>query len=244
MNQEKIGAQLKAGIIDESVVDASVMRILTTMYAHPQLCKTAPSDFWAGPVHKDLAFRFGLSALSLAWSRYKFGVMDKYAQWDAKKLMTNVTTEASVQMARHLSTQSHVLIKNEGGILPLPKGKLTKKVAVLGLADSSNCLVHGGGSGSVVPSYIVSPLDGLRSAWGAESASMLSYTPGFNDTAAAAAAAKAADVAIVFVGTLSHEGGDRDSLSLDDGGPEKNQVSDKTPLFSRSVGHFPSKEDT
>eukprot|EP01043_Picozoa_sp_COSAG02_P007456 COSAG02_NODE_222_length_28382_cov_82.417601_17_plen_56_part_00 len=33
MNQEKIGAQLKAGIIDESVVDASVMRILTTMYA-------------------------------------------------------------------------------------------------------------------------------------------------------------------------------------------------------------------
>ena len=45
--------------------------------------------------------------------------MDKYAQWDAKKLMTNVTTEASVQMARHLSTQSHVLIKNEGAILPL-----------------------------------------------------------------------------------------------------------------------------
>jgi beta-glucosidase len=31
MNQEKIGAQLKAGIIDESVVDESVMRILTTM---------------------------------------------------------------------------------------------------------------------------------------------------------------------------------------------------------------------
>ena len=31
MNQEKIGAQLKAGIIDEGVVDESVMRILTTM---------------------------------------------------------------------------------------------------------------------------------------------------------------------------------------------------------------------
>ena len=59
-----------------------------------------------------------------------------------------------------------------------------------------------------------------------------------NQAGAKAAGAKAADVAIVFVGTLSHEGGDRDSLSLDDGGPEKNQVSDKTPLFSRSVGHF------
>eukprot|EP01052_Picozoa_sp_SAG31_P045898 SAG31_NODE_8568_length_1428_cov_1.656885_1_plen_130_part_10 len=87
MNEEKIGAQLSAGIIDQSVVDDSVTRILTTMY--------------------------------------KFGVMDNYAQWDAKKLMDNVTTEASVQMARYLSAQSHVLIKNEGGILPLPKGKLS-----------------------------------------------------------------------------------------------------------------------
>jgi beta-glucosidase-like glycosyl hydrolase len=109
MNQKKIGAQLSAGVIDQSVIDDSVLRILTTMY--------------------------------------KFGVMDKYAQWDAKKLLTNVTTEASVQMARYLSTQSHVLIKNQDNLLPLPK-KLTKKVAVLGLADSSNCLVHGGGSGS------------------------------------------------------------------------------------------------
>ena len=105
MNHDKITAQLDAGIIDQSVVDDSVTRILTTMY--------------------------------------KFGVMDKYEQWDAKKLLNNVTTEASVQMARYLSTQSHVLIKNEGGILPLPKGKLTKKVAVIGLADQSNCLVHG-----------------------------------------------------------------------------------------------------
>lgn len=30
-------------------------------------------------------------------------------------------------------------------------------------------------------------------------------------------AAKSADYAIVFVATMSHEGGDRDSLSLDDG---------------------------
>ena len=239
---------------------------------------------------------------------YKFGVMDNYAQWDAKKLLTNVTTEASVQMARYLSTQSHVLIKNQDNLLPLPK-KLTKKVAVLGLGDSSNCLVHSGGSGSVVPSYIVSPLEGLRAAWGlpppppvtsncstghflvgfdydnqvqqsakpASSAadccnmcaanpncvafswthnqpgstcymkgattkltknsgvtagichkpppgppSLLSYADG-KDLEKAAAVAKAADVSIVFVGTLSHEMADRASLSLDDGGPSNNQ---------------------
>merc|ERR1712176_593837 len=37
------------------------------------------------------------------------------------------------------------------------------------------------------------------------------------DIDAAAALATFADYAIVFVGTLSHEGGDRSSLSLDDG---------------------------
>jgi hypothetical protein len=52
--------------------------------------------------------------------------------------------------------------------------------------------------------------------------SLLSYADG-KDLEKAAALAKAADVSIVFVGTLSHEGGDRASLSLDDGGPSKNQ---------------------
>lgn len=52
---------------------------------------------------------------------------------------------------------------------------------------------------------------------------LLSYTPGFDDILGAAKAAKEAEVAIVFVGTLSHEGGDRASLSLDDGGPVNNQ---------------------
>ena len=44
----------------------------------------------------------------------------------------------------------------------------------------------------------------------------LILTSGFL-TAAAATLAASSDYAIVFVGTLSHEGGDRASLSLDDG---------------------------
>ena len=71
----------------------------------------------------------------------------------------------------------------------------------------------------MVPSYIVKPLEGLKAA--APSAS-IAYVSGA-DPAAAAAAAAAADVAIVFGGTLSHEGGDRASLSLDDGCDDKVQ---------------------
>jgi beta-glucosidase len=80
-------------------------------------------------------------------------------------------------------------------------------------------VVHGGGSGSVVPSFISTPLAGISSAVKGQG---ITYNDG-KDTTAAATAAKAADIAIVFVATLSHEGGDRASLSLDDGGPTNNQ---------------------
>ena len=50
----------------------------------------------------------------------------------------------------------------------------------------------------------------------ADSSAAITFNDGTNVSAAAAMAA-AADYAIVFVGTLSSEGSDRQSLSLDDG---------------------------
>eukprot|EP01050_Picozoa_sp_SAG11_P022453 SAG11_NODE_4253_length_1985_cov_1.245493_1_plen_57_part_10 len=51
----------------------------------------------------------------------------------------------------------------------------------------------------------------------------MTYDDG-KDAAKAAAVTKAADLAVVFVGTLSSEGSDRKSLSLDDGGATSNAV--------------------
>jgi len=136
--------------------------------------------------------------------------MDEPASaWDWSKLQANVTTEASVASARRLAAASTVLLKNEGSILPLAP---STNLAVIGLAADA-AVTHGGGSGSVVPSYIVKPLDGIKAA--APSAKV-TFDAG-DDVAAAVAAAKAAEVAVVFAGTLSHEGGDRASLSIDDG---------------------------
>ncbi|CAE7565629.1 bglB [Symbiodinium natans] len=103
--------------------------------------------------------------------------------------MFQVTTSASVASARSLSSKGTVLLRNEG-LLPLARGK---NVAVIGLADS----IHGirdavGDSGSVV------------------------FNCGM-DVEAAVELAKQSDYAVVFVGTLSGEGSDRSSLSLDVG---------------------------
>lgn len=151
------------------------------------------------------------SVLRILRSMFDVGVMDEpTSAWDWKKLEANTTSEDSVAMVRKLSAVSTVLLKNAGGILPLPKGQ---RLAIIGLADAG-AVVHGGGSGSVTPSYIVPPLQGIRAQAG--EGATVTFNNG-TDIAAAAALAAASDYAVVFAGTLSHEGADRDSLSLDSG---------------------------
>lgn len=144
-------------------------------------------------------------------SMFDVGVMDEPSStWDWKKLQKNVTTEEAALVARQLSQVSTVLLKNEGGTLPLAKGQ---KLAVLGFADLGT-VVHAGGSGKVMPSFVAKPLDTIRAAAG--EGAEVSFNNG-TDIAAAVELASSADVAIIFVATLSQEGRDRDSLSLDDG---------------------------
>eukprot|EP00041_Stephanoeca_diplocostata_P020071 m.441232 g.441232 ORF g.441232 m.441232 type:complete len:765 (+) comp21468_c0_seq4:58-2352(+) len=164
--------------VSEATLDASVRRILTTMF--------------------------------------KVGVIDAPADtWSWEKLQRNVTSEGAAASARKLSAESHVLVKNDDAVLPIKK---SAKIALIGLADNRT-IVHAGGSGSVVPSFIATPQFGLAAA-GCED---VTFKYGFDDVQGAAATAKESDIAIVFVGTLSSEGRDRPSLSLDDGGPESNQ---------------------
>ena len=153
------------------------------------------------------------SVYRLFWSMFSTGVMDEPdGTYDWSRLKTNSTTEDSVKSARRLSAASTVLLKNSNHHLPLPTNtKLT--FAVLGFG-SDNAVVHGGGSGSVVASYTARPIDGITTAAGADATVL--YNNG-TDLQAAATLAASSDYAIVFVGTLSHEGGDRASLSLDDG---------------------------
>ena len=107
-------------------------------------------------------------AVRILTPMFAVGVMDEpESAWDVKKLKANVTTEASVASARKLSAASTVLLKN-AGVLPLPSGAAANglKVAVLGYAASDNTVVHAGGSGSVVPSFIAAPLDSVKAALG------------------------------------------------------------------------------
>lgn len=65
-------------------------------------------------------------------------------------------------LMRKVAADSIVLLKNEGGLLPLQPSKL-KKIAIVG-GNAKAYVLSGGGSASLKPSYFTSPYDGIVSA--------------------------------------------------------------------------------
>jgi beta-glucosidase len=125
-----------------------------------------------------------------------------------------------------------VLLKNNGGLLPLDAAKI-RTIAVIG-DNAQRAFSIGGGSAQIKAPYEVTALDGIKARAGA--GITVSYARGYvaaggggrgrrggppaagagaaPDTAALAAeavtAAKAADV-VIYVGGLTHEAGDAES---------------------------------
>lgn len=75
---------------------------------------------------------------------------------------------------RDAAARSIVLVRNENSMLPLDR-QVLRRIAVIG-AHASEPQIQGGGSASVVPHYVVSPLEGIRAAAGA--AIDISYSTG------------------------------------------------------------------
>ena len=105
-----------------------------------------------------------------------------------------------------------MLLKNEGGILPLKQGA---KIAVIG-AMAKNLRYQGAGSSHINPTRLSQPLDFLPDAI---------YAPGCDDRGdttdmlldEARRAAKQAEVAVIFAGLSDRyesEGFDRDDMKL------------------------------
>src|SRR5260221_3044232 len=131
-------------------------------------------------------------------------------------------------ISQKIAESSIVLLKNDSAILPLDASKL-RSIAVIG-AHSDIGMISGGGSAQVDPMggnaimppgkgqthwqdevwFPTSPLKSIRAK---APSTNVQYDSGA-DSAAAAALAKSADVAIVFAYTWESEGMDLDTLSL------------------------------
>ena len=91
-----------------------------------------------------------------------------------------VTTTANQQLARRLSEQGTVLLKNRGRVLPFNRRKVSS-LAVIGATAQNAPIYTGGGSASVIPSATTTPLDGIKARAGAIK---VTYAPGTAGTPA------------------------------------------------------------
>jgi beta-glucosidase len=141
-----------------------------------------------------------------------------------------VEAERGLELSQRIEEQSIVLLRNQGGLLPLDATKL-KKIAVIGHhADVG--MISGGGSAQVDPpggnaiappgqgattwqAHIWFPASPLKAIRAKAPRAQVEFNSGQN-TDAAAALAKSSDVAIVFVHQWESEGMDLANLSLPD----------------------------
>ena len=111
-------------------------------------------------------------------------------------------------IARQIAAQGMVLLKNDGGVLPLDTKSL-KSVLMVG-PYAVRPSTGGGGSSKVIPLYTITPYDGLAAALELQ---VRPIVMDGSDINAATDAAKKAELVIVMVGDQDAEGHDQ-SLNL------------------------------
>jgi beta-glucosidase len=121
---------------------------------------------------------------------------------------TKIDQAAHKAIAGSVAERAATLLRNEDAALPLDASRL-KRIALVG-ADADT-FKNRGGSAGITPFSVTTPREAItrRAGPGVQ----VTYDPG-SDRAAAAAAAKGADVALVFASDSSIEGKDKTCLNL------------------------------
>ena len=141
----------------------------------------------------------------------------RFANVGAKYDRKEVTATAHTALALEVARKSIVLLKNDGGALPIRRNGVMQ-VAVIGeLAARSN--IGDRGSSRVSPPYVITPLQGIRDR---ETPTLKVSYENANDMASAKRKAAEADAVIVVAGLTDKDEGEYLSAALRIGGDREN----------------------
>lgn len=149
----------------------------------------------------------------------RFTPMFRLGQFEWPYAPGTVDAQAHGARARAVGRQFAVLLKNDGGLLPLDAAEGT--ILVVGQGTyAARASLGGGGSSRVKPLYTVDPVPGLRDViaglGGSAQVELQVVADDLHDLAAAVAAARVADTVVVMAGLVATEGEDLATMHLPD----------------------------
>jgi beta-glucosidase len=166
----------------------------------------------------------------------RYTQMFRFGQFERPYAPGEIDAKGHGAVSRRIGQEIAVLLKNDGGLLPLdPK---VASIAVIGQATyvDEACL-GGGGSSKVDPLYTVRPIEGMQEVLDSlGSSAALTKVTVANDLSnldEAKAAAAAADVVVIMAGLVATEGADQpDANMLHD---QNRMIAEVGPVNARTV---------
>ncbi len=151
----------------------------------------------------------------------RFTQMFRFGQFERPYAPGEIDAEGHGAISRRIGEQLAVLLKNDGGMLPLDAAS-AGRVLIVGQSEYvDDACQGGGGSSKVIPLYTVTPVDGMRdvlAAMGSDATvSKFTVADDLSNLDQARAAVLEADTVIIMAGVVATEGVDRPSASMANG---------------------------
>ena len=149
---------------------------------------------------------------------------------------TRIESPAHLDLALDAARQGMVLLRNNGGALPLDRSHITSLAVVGSLASIAN--LGDLGSSVVAPSFAMTPLDGIRALGGAID---VRYVPGPPLSAEDQDAVATADAAVVIAGLAPEDEGEGgggptgDRITLELGTDQEELITAVAALNPRTI---------
>ena len=147
----------------------------------------------------------------------RYAQMFRFGQFERPYEPGEIDAQTHGAVARSIGSQIAVLLKNDGGVLPLD-AEAGSIVMIGQSAFVDEACLGGGGSSKVTPLYTVKPLEGmqdvLRDLGSSATVTKVTVTDDLSNLEEAKAAAEAADVVVLMAGLVATEGADQADANM------------------------------
>ena len=163
----------------------------------------------------------------------RYTQMFRFGQFERPYDPGEIDAHAHGAVSRSIGSQIAVLLKNDGGVLPLDAD--AGSIVLIGQSKFvDDACLGGGGSSKVIPLYTVTPLDGmqdvLRDLGSSATVTKVTVADDLSNLDEAKTAAKAADVVVLMAGLVATEGADQ---------ADANMLNDQNRMLDELLGINP-----